>query len=157
MKSDRCFYSYFNMTDSRFSIDEDFIRKGLSRNEDDYFAVTGKELSLFWHAPYYFVNSSILTAAQRLSYSYIGRDVDTLDWVSNSRSGNAGDLYRSAADLVEYIMEQKKPGSILPFRVGRTEEGRDDYLFQKLDLLLNDLIVAGYGIVPVSTLMEHGR
>ena len=40
------FYIYFNMTDAKFKIDEDFIKKGLARNEDDYFLLTGKELSL---------------------------------------------------------------------------------------------------------------
>jgi hypothetical protein len=34
---------------------------------------------------------------------------------------------------------------------------RDDYLFQKLDLIINQLILLGYQIVPVSTLMEHAR
>ena len=34
---------------------------------------------------------------------------------------------------------------------------RDDYLFQKLDLIINELIRRGFQIVPVSTLMEHAR
>ena len=59
------FYAYFNMTDSRFAVDRDFVKGGLARNEDDYFAATGRELSLLWHAPYYIVNSEIIAAARR--------------------------------------------------------------------------------------------
>ena len=51
------FYAYFNMTDARFTVDSDFVKSGLARNEDDYYAATGRELSLLWHAPYYIVNS----------------------------------------------------------------------------------------------------
>jgi peptidoglycan/xylan/chitin deacetylase (PgdA/CDA1 family) len=151
------FSSYFTMTDSRYAVDDEFVRKGLAKNEDDYFAVTGKELSLLWHAPYYGVSSSIIRAARALNYTYVGRDVDTLDWVSSRDEGVIGELYYGAAELVERILEKKKPGSILPVTIGKTAKGRDNYLFQKLDLLIDNLIRAGYSIVPVSTLIEHAK
>ncbi len=148
------FYIYFNMTDARFNIDENFIKRGLARNEDDYFLLTGKELSLLWHSPYYFVNSDIINASSSMDYSYIGRDVDPLDWVSLSDC--AGDsMYVSTMDIIENVMADKKQGSIIPIRIGQTERGRDDYLFQNLDLLINGLLTQGYDIVPVTTLMEH--
>ncbi len=59
------FSTYFTMTDSRFGVDQAFVKAGLARNEDDYFAATGRELSLLWHAPYYIVNSAIIAAAAR--------------------------------------------------------------------------------------------
>lgn len=150
------FYVYFNMTDSRFRVDVDFIKRGLARNEDDYFEATGRELSLLWHAPYYFVSSDIIRAGTEMNYRYIGRDVDPLDWVPESDCEGES-FYLSSRDIVSRIMERKQPGSIIPVRLGELEEGRGDYLFQNLDLLVNALIQEGYSIVPVTTLMEHAR
>jgi peptidoglycan/xylan/chitin deacetylase (PgdA/CDA1 family) len=149
------FYAYFNMTDSRYRIDKEFIKRGLARNEDEYFQVTGKELSLLWHAPYYFINSEIIGASEEMSYTYVGRDVDSLDWVPKTESSDG--MYRPSRELVERIMRKKKPGSIIPIRVGTVEKGREDYLFQFLDLLINGLISQGYEIVPVSTLIHHAK
>jgi peptidoglycan/xylan/chitin deacetylase (PgdA/CDA1 family) len=151
------FYAYFNMTDAHFQIDEEFIKKGLARNEDEYYSVSGKELSLIWHAPYYFVNSEIIKASKSMNYSYIGRDIDPLDWVSqNEKNINAG-LYFSSAELVERIIKLKKPGSIIPINLGRSGGDRGDYLFHRLDIILNALMELGYEVVTVSTLMEHAK
>ena len=38
---------------------ENFIRRGLARNEDDFYEATGSELSLVWHMPNYFLTNSI--------------------------------------------------------------------------------------------------
>ena len=151
------FYAYFNMTDARFTVDRDFVKSGLARNEDDYNAATGRELSLLWHAPYYIVNSGIISAAATMNYTYAGRDLDSYDWVTSSESNQARGIYLRAADLVERIVLQKKPGSIIPLQVGAGEGRRDDYLFQKLDILINELVGRGYDIVPVSTLIQDAR
>lgn len=148
------FYIYFNMTDAKFKIDGEFIKRGLARNEDDYFLLTGKELSLLWHSPYYFVNSEIIKASASMDYAYIGRDVDPMDWVPLSDCAS-DTMYLSTMDIIEKIMSDKKQGSIIPIRIGQTVRGRDDYLFQNLDLLINGLISQGYDIVPVTTLREH--
>jgi peptidoglycan/xylan/chitin deacetylase (PgdA/CDA1 family) len=147
------FYVYFNMTDSRFRIDKDFIKRGLGRNEDDFFNVTGRELSAIWHAPYYFVSSDIIEASREMNYIYIGRDVDPLDWIV-PKQGTSG-IYLAASEIVERIIDLKKPGSIIPIRIGET--GRNEYLFQSLDVLINGLIARGYDIVPVSTLRERAK
>ncbi|MCK5673613.1 MAG: polysaccharide deacetylase family protein, partial [Spirochaetales bacterium] len=148
------FYIYFNMTDAKFKIDEEFIKRGLARNEDDYFLLTGKELSLLWHSPYYFVNSKIIEASASMDYAYIGRDVDPMDWVPSSDC-TTDSMYFSTMDIIENIMSDKKQGSIIPIRIGQSVSGRDDYLFQNLDLLINGLLSQGYDIVPVTTLREH--
>ncbi|HYW84749.1 MAG TPA: polysaccharide deacetylase family protein, partial [Spirochaetia bacterium] len=126
-------------------------------NEDDYFAATGRELSLLWHAPYYIVNSEIIAGGADMNYTYVGRDVDSYDWVAASESLDGKGIYLPAADIVEHIVAEKKPGSIIPLRVGVGEARRDDYLFQRLDLLINELARRGYEIVPVSSLIEHAR
>jgi hypothetical protein len=41
--------------------------------------------------------------------------------------------------------------------VGAGDGRRDDYLFQKLDILINELASRGYDIVPVSTLIQDAR
>ena len=151
------FYAYFNMTDARFTVDREFVKSGLARNEDDYYAATGRELSLLWHAPYYIVNSGILAAAAEMNYLYAGRDLDSYDWVTATESNQARGIYMRAADLVERIVAQKKPGSIIPLQVGAGEGRRDDYLFQKLDILINELVSRGYDVVPVSTLVQDAR
>jgi peptidoglycan/xylan/chitin deacetylase (PgdA/CDA1 family) len=151
------FYAYFNMTDSRFAVDRAFVKGGLARNEDDYFAATGRELSLLWHAPYYIVNSEIIAGGAEMNYAYVGRDVDSYDWVAASESLDGRGIYLPAADIVEHIVTEKKPGSIIPLRIGVGEGRRDDYLFQKLDLVINELARRGYEIVPVSSLIEHAR
>jgi len=155
------FYTYFNMTDARYRITTEFIKQGLARNEDEYFQTTagddgpGRELALLWHAPYYFVNSEIIAASHEMNYTYVGYDVDTLDWVPKTEERDS--MYQSAPDLVERIIKLKKPGSIIPVRIGTSNGIRDDYLFQHLDLLINGLIERGYSPVPVSTLIEHAR
>jgi peptidoglycan/xylan/chitin deacetylase (PgdA/CDA1 family) len=151
------FYSYFNMTDSRFAVDRAFVKGGLARNEDDYFAATGHELALLWHAPYYIVNSEMIAAGAEMNYAYIGRDVDSYDWVSASDTLDGPGIYLPAADIVEHIVAEKRPGSIIPLRVGVGDARRGDYLFQRLDLVINELARRGYEIVPVSSLIEHAR
>ncbi len=151
------FYTYFNMTDARFKVDREFIKGGLARNEDDYFAVTGKEVSLLWHAPFYFVNSDIIEVSREMNYAYIGRDVDALDWVPKVEKSGTSAVYMNSADLVERVMVLKKPGSIVPINFGRPAGGRDDYFYQKLDILINGLLALGYKVVPVSALMEHAK
>jgi peptidoglycan/xylan/chitin deacetylase (PgdA/CDA1 family) len=151
------FSTYFTMTDSRFGVDRAFVKAGLARNEDDYFAATGRELSLLWHAPYYIVSSAIIADAAGMNYTYVGRDVDSYDWVAATDFNKARGIYMPAAELVERIIRLKKPGSIIPIQVGMVGGPRDDYLFQKLDLIINELSLLGYQIVPVSTLMEHAR
>ncbi len=156
------FFTYFDMSNARFRINADFVKQGLARNEDDYFNVTRRELSLIWHAPYYFVSPEIISASREMNYAYIGRDVDSRDWVPKRDDSGISRLYSNTADIIETVLEQKKPGSIISMTVGRPGDdrpdgGRDDYLFQRLDLLLNNLIERGYEVVPVTTLMDHAQ
>jgi peptidoglycan/xylan/chitin deacetylase (PgdA/CDA1 family) len=156
------FSTYFNITDARFAVNSDFIRQGLAYTEDSYYKTSGKELSLLWHAPYYFIRSDIIDAGAKMNYRYIGRDVDSLDWVPRRNDTGINQIYHPAADLVERILEQKKPGSIISMRLGRTDDSaasdsRNDYLFQKLDLLINQLLARGYEFVSVSEMMDHAQ
>ncbi len=156
------FFTHFDMTDSRFQITREFVKQGLARTEDEYYDVTGQELSLLWHAPYYFVSPEIIRASRDVNYTYVGRDVDSLDWVARRDEGGVSRLYAPTAHLIERIVEEKKPGSIVSMTVGIPGEGtrdagRDDYLFHRLDVLINALLDRGYSIVPVSELIDRVR
>ena len=151
------FFTTIDPTDARFSADRDYIRRGLAKAEDDWFAATGSELGLLWHTPYYSVNDDILRAGASMNYSYIGRDIDCLVWVSATDASRIPASYLGAHAIVERIVAQVKPGSIIPVRVGIPEGGRADYLFLELPLLINALKELGYDVVPVSTLIEHAK
>lgn len=156
------FYTHFDMTDARFDINREFIKRGLARNEDKYFEATGQELSLLWHTPYYFVSPTIIAASREMNYTFVGRDVDSLDWVPRRDDSGLSRLYYRAADIIERVIEQTLPGSIISVTVGIPLEeqpwgGRDDYLFNDLDLLINRLMERGYRVVPVSELIERAK
>jgi peptidoglycan/xylan/chitin deacetylase (PgdA/CDA1 family) len=151
------FFTTVDPTDARFKADRDYVRRGLARAEDEWFAATGKELSLLWHTPFYSVNDDILEAGASMNYVCTGRDVDSLDWVSRADAQRYPDSYLDAHRLVEKIVASARPGSIIPVRLGVPESGRDDYLFLELDLLVNALENEGYDIVPVSALIEHAK
>ena len=54
-------------------------------------------------------------------------------------------------------MAAKKPGAVIPIRLGLLPGGRDDYLFLSIDVLLDALIRNGYNVVPVSALFAANR
>jgi peptidoglycan/xylan/chitin deacetylase (PgdA/CDA1 family) len=151
------FFTTADPTDARFAADRDYIRRGLAKTEDEWFAATGKELGLRWHTPYYSVNDDIIGAGASMNYLYVGRDVDCLDWVSLADAVHLPGSYLDAHSIVERILAAVKPGSIVPIRIGLPEGGRTDYLFLELPLLVNALEDLGYDIVPVSTLVEHAE
>lgn len=92
-----------------------------------------------------------------MNYSYVGRDIDPLDWVGRSQGSLSQALYAGAHDIVERVAAAAKPGSIIPIQLGVPEGGRGDYLFNELPLLLNALLAEGYAIVPVSRLMGNAE
>lgn len=151
------FFTDVDPTDARFQINRDYIRRGLARAEDEWFAATGKELSLIWHTPYYTTNSDIVDAGASMNYTYVGRDIDPLDWIGKADAATLPGAYLPAHALIEKIVAAAKPGSIIPIRLGIPDGGRDDYLFREIPLLINALEGAGYAIVPVSELIEHAK
>ncbi len=148
------FYTHMDMTDFRYSIDTAFVVRGMGRNEDEFFQVTGEEVSTIWHAPWYVISPSILDATEEMNYFYIGRDVDPLDWVTLDGPVGNRSLYRQSPELVERVLEELRPGSIIPVRIGKSGK-RDDYFFQELDLLINGLLNDGYEIVSAGKLREQ--
>ena len=156
------FHTYFDMSLGQFEIDIDFILEGLSRTEGAYYDLTGREMRLIWHAPFYYTSPELLSAAQRLNYSYVGRDVESFDWIPKRDDRGIARLYKPTAELIEDIINRKQPGSIINITLGKASDdridgGRDDYLFHRLDVLINALLERGYEVVPISTLMDNAN
>jgi peptidoglycan/xylan/chitin deacetylase (PgdA/CDA1 family) len=141
------FFAPLDLTSSRYRIDRDFIERGLARNEDEFFAVTGQELELLWHPPFYATSPAIRAAAESAGYQSVHTTFDP--------QGNEFAAY-PAASLVDALMERKQPLSIIPIRLGLVE-GQGDYLFNRINIILDSFISAGYALVPVSTLMERAK
>jgi peptidoglycan/xylan/chitin deacetylase (PgdA/CDA1 family) len=152
------FFAPVDLSDARYRVNRDFVARGLARNEDEYHRAAGGELALLWHPPYYAVSAEIAAAAAAAGYRTIGRDLDPLDWIGRNEARHLGTASYSAADMIDRIMGEKRPGSIIPIRLGLLPGGgRGDYLFLRLEVLLDALLRAGYDVAPVSTVMEHSR
>jgi peptidoglycan/xylan/chitin deacetylase (PgdA/CDA1 family) len=144
------FYAQLDFSDTRYRITNNFITQGLARNEDEFFHATGKELSLLWHPPFYRGSSMISTAAATAGYTTVTRTVDPGDWLSREDSVRLNIRQASPSQMIEKIIEQKENGAVVPLRIGLLSGGRDEYLFQRIDVLLDALIRSGVEIVPVS-------
>jgi peptidoglycan/xylan/chitin deacetylase (PgdA/CDA1 family) len=151
------FFSPYDLTDPQFRIDMEFLLKGLARNEDSFYEITGRELSLYWHTPYYMVNTIILEAGTQAGYTYVGADIYPADWATLEMAIRMPGIYKTAGELMEYILTAVKAGSVVPVGVGRPEGIRSDYLYEVLDILVDELVSAGYEIVPVSVLAPYAR
>ncbi|MDR2052529.1 MAG: polysaccharide deacetylase family protein [Treponema sp.] len=149
------FFVPIDLSDSRYQINVDFISQGLARNEDEFYNATGRELALLWHPPYFALASEFAEAAAKAGYKTIGRDVDPMDWVTRDAAAGRALIQYSAGEMIDRIMDTKKPGSVIPVRLGLLPGGRQDYLYNRLGVLLDALIRGGYSVVPVSTLIEH--
>jgi hypothetical protein len=80
-----------------------------------------------------------------------------MDWVTRVDAKMVALTQYSASEMIDRIMDQKQPGSIIPIRLGLLPGGRSDYLYHRLGVLLDALIRNGYSVVPISTLIEHSR
>ncbi len=147
------FFTAADLTDKgTFVMNEEFIRRGLARNEDEFFAATGKELSLFWHAPYFMSNENIRKFGQACGYRYVeaGRyALDTLT-LEDAASGKPG--YLSASQIISFFAENVRDGDIIPVSAGISNGNRTDYLYEKIDLLLGTLVNEGFEIVDSKNL-----
>jgi peptidoglycan/xylan/chitin deacetylase (PgdA/CDA1 family) len=144
------FYAPIDFSDSRYRITREFITRGLARNEDEYFNATGKELSLLWHPPFYRSSDMINTAAATAGYATAARTIDPGDWLSREDAVRLNLRQTSPSQMIEQIMEKKENGAVVPLRLGLLPGGRDEYLFQRIDVLLDALIRSDAEIVPVS-------
>ena len=146
------FYIPYTLDTRLYAIDETFIRRGLARNEDDFFYLIGKELSLIWHAPDYFSNAIIQSASKKAGYKLIDSPHQTGDTLTLEEATEKNLPYRSSSQIIDSIVTSLKPGLIIPISCGLQNGTRLDYLYDKIDVLIAAILSAGYDIVPVSDL-----
>lgn len=140
-----CASMFFTAADFRgkgFVVDEEFIRRGLARNEDEFFAATGSELSLMWHAPFYPVDDKIKSYGEKSGYKYI--DLSRLSLDTATLEGDRKNWYLSAGELVEFYVGNAHDKMIIPVSTGISKGTRGDYLYEKLGLLIEDLLEKGF-------------
>lgn len=151
------FFTKSKLTQSGFVIDENYIRRGLARNEDEYFACTKKELSLMWHDPFYEGTDKIIEAGKNAGYAYIMPFLGVRDSVFLEDVVNGKGKYVSPSEIIDVYMKHLKSngGGIVPVTVGLSNGTRESYLYDSLDLLLSAILDAGFDIVPVRYLKEQ--
>ena len=137
------FFSKSDLTQNDFVIDEDFIRRGLARNEDEFYACTGKELQLYWHAPGYKTNENIIRYGNNAGYTYIDQKTENLE-----------DQEKNPYVLIAqyYTKAVKNKGGLVPVTVGFSNSNESDYLYSNLDLLICALIQGGFEFVSLNEL-----
>ena len=146
------FFTNADLTTKGFVVDEDFIRRGLARNEDEFYAATGKELSLLWHAPFYKSNDSIKKSGEACGYRYVEAGRFSLDTITLEEAALGRPGYLSASQMISFYAENATSLSVIPVSTGISSGSRTDYLYEKLDLLIGTLINEEYEIVDVTEL-----
>jgi peptidoglycan/xylan/chitin deacetylase (PgdA/CDA1 family) len=144
------FYAPIDFSDSRYRITQEFITQGLARNEDEYFHATGKELSLLWHPPFYRSTNFIINAAAAAGYKTVERTIDPGDWLSAEDAAKLNIRQDAPSDMIEQIMFRKTNDAIIPIRLGLIPGRRDEYLFQRIEILIEAMVRSGIEIVPAS-------
>ncbi len=148
------FFTTWNLSDLDYRIDEDFITRGLARNEDNFYAVTGSELSLIWHSPYYIASSMMINAGKKAGYIYISPDIRIPDWISKDNQRELKALYKSPPEIIEELSTSIAPGSIIPISLSKNSAGQDEHFYSYLQLLIDVLKELGYSISDIKGLME---
>ncbi len=141
------FFSQTDLVNNPFVVDEEFIRRGLARNEDEFYNCTGKELSLYWHGPYYSVNNDIIKYSATAGYTTI---------VSYSKLNDSELLPKDTSP--EQIIQDycntlsKLGGGVVPVSVGFAQGNRTEPLYNYLDLLICALLDSGFEFVDIQEL-----
>ena len=146
------FFTTADLTNSSYVVDESFIRRGLARTEDEFFALTGKELSLYWHTPFYKVTNAIINGGKQAGYTLVTPTTKQLDMQTLEDTSKNSTIYYSSTKIIEGIFKVLKDKAIIPVSVGLSNGTRTDYLYNKVDVLISAILEKGYKIVPVSQL-----
>jgi len=140
------FFSSADLTDDSFIIDEDFVRRGLARNEDEFYETTKNELSLYWHAPYYSVIPQIVDYGKNAGYVYVNSLHNVNDGAKNSKV-SPGVLIQDYCNTIS-----KTGKGIVPVVVGHAVGYTSKPLYNNLDLLICALLDSGFEFVTVDQL-----
>ena len=139
------FFTTANLTENSFVINEDFVRRGLARNEDEFYDCTKTELSLFWHAPYYSVSPEIIKYGDNAGYSYIDAGSDISEFT---------DPDASPEKLIKKYVQrlEKSNGGIVSVVGGFSQSNHTRPLYKYMNLLISVLLDSGYELVDLNSL-----
>jgi peptidoglycan/xylan/chitin deacetylase (PgdA/CDA1 family) len=151
------FQYYVNLTDNNFLIDKNFIRQGLSSNEEKFYKLSGKNFSPYWHTPFYAQNETIIKYGLDNGYKFVSYQLDSFDWISENNRELDRKYYMNNSELIDRILHNLLPGEIIVFSAGKNYIKRDDWLFNDLDLLISELVRAGYYFEKASVISERYR
>lgn len=145
------FFTTAALISGDYIMDEDFIRRGLARNEDEFFQCTGRELSLLWHAPYYKKIERAIQVGKDAGYTYVDAMNSCLDTVTLEDAVRGKAEYLSPEKIIEIYMRNVRAGkgNILSVTAGISYGERESYLYETLDLLLSALLDEGYDVIMV--------
>lgn len=144
------FFSKTDLINNSFLVDENFVRRGLARNEDEFFEVTGHELSVLWHAPYYSVDGDIIDYGKKAGYTYVN------SFHTNNDSEYLDKDITPEKIILDYCENIKEfGGGIIPVTVGFSQGNRADPLYNYLDILICALLDCNVQFVSINELQVH--
>lgn len=141
------YFSTIDLENNPFIVDESFIRRGLARNEDEFYMITGKELSLFWHAPFYSAGQKIIDYGENAGYRYINSVSMMNDCEKLDKNIKPEEIIHNYC-----VMLNKTGKGIVPVSVGFSQGNRTEPLYNYLDILLCALIDEGFEFVDINEL-----
>ena len=139
------FFTTANLTENSFVINEDFVRRGLARNEDEFYDCTKNELTLFWHAPYYSTTPDIIKAGENAGYTYVLPCSDFSEF--NNPDMDPEKLIRKYIAALE-----KTNGGVVSVVGGFSQSNHSRPLYKYMALLISALLDSGYELVDLNSL-----
>lgn len=137
------------------------LKNELEKTARLFHTLTGQKMAPFWRAPYGEINEEILNWASKAGYQHIawtvdnktGKSMDSLDWVADKDSS----LYLNAEQIKERLLsfaddKGRARGGIILMHLGT--ERKSDAAHEKLGEIIDNFIVKGYKVVPISKLVN---
>ncbi|MBO7484909.1 MAG: polysaccharide deacetylase family protein [Spirochaetaceae bacterium] len=146
------FFTNADFLNSSYNITEDFISGGLARNEDNFFELTGQDLSLIWHMPHYISNAVIKAAGEKAGYTCVNEDIAPPDWITIEDTTSIPKGYKTSPEMIEWISTKLRNGAVISINTGLSGGKRNDYLYEYIEEIVTMLISSGYDVVPYSEL-----
>ena len=139
------FFTTADLTANSFVINEDFIRRGLARNEDEFYSVSKNELMLFWHAPYYKTSPELISYGNNAGYTYVNSNQDFSEF--DEKNSSPEEL------ITKYYNEIKRNGGgVIPVVGGFSQGVHAKPLYNYLDILISILIDGDFEFVQLNEL-----
>ncbi len=139
------FFTTANLTENSFVINEDFVRRGLARNEDEFYDCTKTELTLFWHAPYYNTTPDIIKFGENAGYNYVYPCSDFSEF--NNPDMDPEKLIKKYLTALD-----KTNGGVVSVVGGFSQSNHSRPLYKYMALLISALLDSGYELVDLNSL-----